>query len=271
MPETRWVARLIVPILAAAFVVLYLWPDNTAQLWAWTIRPRMTPLLMGAGYIGGAYFFLRAALAQRWHHVAVGFLPVVTFSSFMTLTTVLHWDRFNYAHPAFFLWVALYATTPFVVLLVWLRNRQTDPGTGDPGEVTIPSIARWLIGILGAVNLSMAVLLFLLPNSMMSIWPWQLTPLTSRVGGGWFALGGVTSLGVARERRWSAIRIVLESQALSLILILIGAARAWDDFDPSQPLTWIVIGGMFLLLVVIVCVYLGLEARRRSHDAALAS
>jgi hypothetical protein len=189
----------------------------------------------------------------------------------MTLATVLHWDRFNYAHPAFFLWLALYVTTPFVVFLVWLRNRQTDPGTGDPGEVTIPSVARWVIGILGAVNLSMAVLLFVLPEAMISIWPWQLSPLTSRVGGGWFALGAVTSLGVARDPRWSAARIVLQSQALSLILIMIGAARAWDDFAPTQPMTWIVIGGMFLLLVVIVSLYLSLEARRRSNDAALAS
>jgi hypothetical protein len=165
----------------------------------------------------------------------------------------------------------LYATTPLAVFLVWLRNRQTDPGTGDPGEVTIPSVARWVLGILGAVNLSMAVLLFVLPDAMISIWPWQLTQLTSRVGGGWFALGGVTSLCVARDRRWSAARIVLQSQALSLVLILIGAARAWDDFDPLQPMTWIVIGGMFLLLAVIACLYLALEARRRSHDTALAS
>ena len=54
LPETKIVSAFIVLILLAAFVLLYLWPDNTDTLFAWTIKPRMTPLVMGAGYIAGA-------------------------------------------------------------------------------------------------------------------------------------------------------------------------------------------------------------------------
>lgn len=113
LPLTRWLARLIVPVLALGFVLLYVWPDNTGELFAWTIRPRMTPLLTGAGYLGGAYFFLRAAVAEKWPHVAVGFPPVATFASFMTVATLLHWENFNHSHPAFLVWALLYAITPF--------------------------------------------------------------------------------------------------------------------------------------------------------------
>jgi hypothetical protein len=262
LPATRWVAWAIVPILAAAFLVLYFQPDNTTQLFAWTIKPRMTPLLMGAGYIGGAYFFWRAALARRWHKVAIGFLPVTTFASFMTIATLLHWDRFNHTHPAFFVWVALYATTPFVVFLVWWRNRRTDPGTGDADDIVMPAGARWVMGLFGAIILITGVLLFLLPNLMIGIWAWQLTPLTARVAGGWFALAGVAWLGIARDSRWSAHRIALQSQAFSIALILIGVARAWSDLDPAKPMTWFFVGGMCFLLMLIVVVYAGIEARR---------
>ncbi len=67
LPETRVVSALIVPFLIVGFVILYLFPGDTGRLFAWTIEPRMTPLVMGAGYFAGAYFFargVRVALAR---------------------------------------------------------------------------------------------------------------------------------------------------------------------------------------------------------------
>ena len=68
---TRWLAAFIVPFLVVAFGILYFFPADTARLWAWTILPPMTPMLMGAGYVGGAYFFLRAITATGWHEITV--------------------------------------------------------------------------------------------------------------------------------------------------------------------------------------------------------
>ena len=70
-PETRWVSVIIVPFLVAAFVILYLFPDRTQDLFAWGIQPRMSAMMLGAAYIGGAYFFVRAAANAPWHSWAV--------------------------------------------------------------------------------------------------------------------------------------------------------------------------------------------------------
>ncbi len=128
---TRWLSALIVPFLLAAFGVLYLLPDHTGELFAWNIQPRMTAMMLGEAYLAGAYFFVRAVLSPRWHWVAVGFLPVTTFATLMGISTILHWDRFNHGSFAFWTWVVLYFTTPFLVPAVWWRNRKTDPGTLD--------------------------------------------------------------------------------------------------------------------------------------------
>ena len=40
LPETRWLAACIVPFLLVASAMLYLFPDRTDTLFAWTIRPR---------------------------------------------------------------------------------------------------------------------------------------------------------------------------------------------------------------------------------------
>ncbi len=264
LPETRWLAVLIIPFLVAAFILLYFWPNDTDKLFAWTIKPAMTPMMLAAAYLGGIYFFTRVVLAKQWHLVKVGFLPVITFASLLGIATLLHWDRFNHSHISFFTWAILYFTTPFLVFVVWLRNRMTDPASAEPGEVIIPPVIRLFIGVIGAITLAVSLLLFLQPALMIGLWPWKLTPLTARVLGAMFALPGMVGLGIASEPRWSAARIILEAQALSIAMILIATARAWSDFDQSNPLTWFFVGGLSFLLVAIAVLYVSIEIHRRN-------
>lgn len=261
-PLTRWVIALIVPFLIAAFGILYLFPDRTAELFAWTINPRMTPLLMGAGYIAGAYFFIRTLIAARWHHVTVGFLPVALFAASMGLATLLHWDRFNHGHPSFYTWTILYATTPFIVAGLWFYNRRADPGVPERDDVLIPRAVRWTFALAGAATLLVGALLFIFPALLLPYWPWQLTPLTARVGGGWLVMPGVFALLIARDGRWSAARLALESLGLSFGLLLLALPRGWGDFDPANPLTWAFAGGTLLTLLAIIVLYVTMEARR---------
>jgi hypothetical protein len=264
LPETRWLAVFIIPFLAAAFILLYFWPNDTNKLFAWTIKPGMTAMMLAAAYGGGIYFFTRAALAKQWHLVKVGFVPVTAFATLLLIATILHWDRFNHSHISFFTWAALYFTTPFLVFAVWLRNRTTDPGTAEPNEVLIPQAIRLFIGVVGVMTLAVSVLLFLQPALMIHLWPWTLTPLTARVVGAMFALPGVVGLGIALEKRWSAARIILEAQAFSIVMILIATVRAWSDFAQSNPSTWLFVGGLSLLLAALAALYLGIELRRRN-------
>ncbi len=264
LPEVRWLAVLIIPFLVAAFILLYVWPNDTDKLFAWTIKPAMTPMMLAAAYFGGIYFFTRAVLAKRWHLVKLGFLPVTTFAALLGIATLLHWDRFNHSHISFFTWAALYFTTPFLVFAVWLRNRTTDPGTAESNEVIIPHVIRLFIGGIGVITLAVSLLLFLQPALMIRLWPWTLTPLTARVAGAMFALPGVVGLGIALEKRWSAARIILEAQAVSIVMILIATARAWSDFEQSNLSTWLFVGGLSFLLVALAALYSSIEIYRRN-------
>jgi hypothetical protein len=124
LPLTRAVAYAIVPFLVVAFVVLYPVPGDTQHLFAWHIVPTLTPMVLGSAYLGGAYFFLRAGQARRWSAVKAGFVPVAVFASRMGIATIIHWDRFNHRHVAFWLWALLYFTTPLLIFWVWWRNRR---------------------------------------------------------------------------------------------------------------------------------------------------
>ena len=145
---TRVLGAVIVPFLLVAFALLYLFPGDTAHWFAWTIKPRMTPLIMGAGYIAGGYFFLRVVTASHWHRVHLGFLPIAAFTIFMAVATFSHLDRFDKDHVAFWIWIVLYVVTPVLVPLTWLRNRATDPARSRPTTATCrracaPRWAAW--------------------------------------------------------------------------------------------------------------------------------
>src|SRR2546429_7376502 len=264
LPEVRWLAVLIIPFLVAASILLYIWPNDTDKLFAWTIKPAMTPMMLAAAYLGGIYFFTRAALAKQWHLVKLGFLPVTVFAALLGVATILHWDRFNHSHISFYTWATLYFTTPFLVFAVWLRNRTADLGTVDPDEFIIRPVIRLCIGIIGLITLAVSLLLFLQPDLMIRLWPWVLTPLTARVLGAMFALPGIVGLGIATEKRWSAARIILEAQACSIAIMLLAAALAWSDFALSNPLTWLFVGGLSFLLVALAVLYISIEMYRRN-------
>jgi hypothetical protein len=249
--------------LLAAFVTLYLWPDDTGRLFAWTIRPRMTPLLMGSGYLAGAYFFLRAALGRRWHRVGLGLLAVSAFAAAEAAATLLHWERFHHGHPWFFTWLLIYGVTPILVPLMWLWNRQTDSGLPEPDDVRVPALVRGLTALLGVVELLFAGLLLVVPERAAQVWPWALTPLTARVIGGWLLLPGVGAFLLAAETRWSSWRVVVEGSLLWSVLLLVGIARAWADFDFERPAAWVFAGGLVCSTVGMASYYLWLESRRR--------
>jgi hypothetical protein len=265
LPVTHWLAIIIIPFLVAAAILLYIWPNNTAQTFAWTIKPSMTAMMLAAAYMGGIYFFARVAAAHQWHTIKAGFLPVTAFASLLGIATILHWDRFNHSHISFFTWTALYFTTPFLVIAVWLVNRARDQRLAEAGDILLPVALRVMIGLVGAVTSLVGLLLFVFPQIMVQVWAWTLTPLTARVLGAMFALPGIVGIGIAFEPRWSAARIILQSQCLSIVMILIAAVRARGDFQPENPITWLFVGGLAGLLILLVLLYAGMEIARRSR------
>ena len=126
---TRALSAVIVPFLVGAWVILYLFPDDTKRLFAWTIRPTMTPMVLASAYLGGAYFFVRVLRERHWHAVKTGFLAVTLFATLLGVATILHWDKFNHRHVTFWIWVVLYFSTPFLVSaagwrIAGMRRRQ---------------------------------------------------------------------------------------------------------------------------------------------------
>jgi hypothetical protein len=261
LPETHWSAFLLVPFLLAGFTVLTFWPDDTQLLFAWSAASRMTALMLGAAYAGGAYFFSRVYLARHWHDVGLGFIPAMVFSFMGGLVTIIYWDEFNHSSIAFLVWVALYAITSWLIPLIWLRNLSQDPRMPSVRDVVLPRSFNFLWIAIAASNLIIGAVLFFAPEFAGAGWPWELTPLGARVIGSLFVMLGFTALALVSDRRWSSAQVILETLTITLILVLVGVARSWTNFNPVNPLTWIFTGTIIMMLVGICVLYLWVEIR----------
>lgn len=252
---TRWVAGLVIPFLVVAFIILYFLNGHTEKLFAWEIKSPMTSMMLGSAYAGGIYYFTGVILTRQWHRIKVGFIPVTIFASILNVTTILHWDKFNHGTLPFFAWVSLYFTTPFIIFGLWLSNRRQDTNQPDTGEAIIPPIIRFIIGAIGVTTLAIAIFLFLNPSLMIQLWPWTLTPLTSRVMAAMFSLPGMVGLGMAMDSRWSSAQVILQSQGFSIFLILVAVLRDQSAFNWSTPGSWLFTIGLAGMLAGIVAFY----------------
>jgi hypothetical protein len=277
LPATHWASLVVFLILVPALVILWGLPGRTADAWAWTIEPQLTPIFLGAGYGAGAYFFLRTFLSDRFHPSAAGVFGAAFFATLMLVATLIHWDRFNHGDApligalVFYGWVGVYILSPAVLFALWWFNRRTDSGEPAPGEAIVPVAARRAAQALAVGAFAVAALLYLAPEQAIDIWPWQLTPLTSRVLGSFVAQVGVGALLVSRDRRWSAWKLIVETFLVATALLLVGALRAWDDFDTGNALTYVYVGCLLAADVALVLLYLAMDRQERPRAAVPAA
>jgi hypothetical protein len=257
---TKFVAALLGAVVFFAFIVLYFFPARTKELFAWPIQPPMTAMFMGASYANGAIFFSTVLLEKKWHRVWAPHIGVFLFATMLLIATVLHWDKFNHAHPVFRIWVFIYAVAPVLVPWALIRNLREDPKTPDIVDAEVPFAFRvaWLIP--GVVFLGAAFYAFVNPAGLIPHWPWKATPLTMRVMMSFYSMLGVAVFSVVRESRWSAWRIGAIGLIVWHALVITAAFLRQQDFK----------GGLFhgwwfpfesLLLVSVVLTFVVMELR----------
>ncbi|MEJ3405059.1 hypothetical protein WDJ51_09970 [Rathayibacter sp. YIM 133350] len=259
---TRAVAVIVIPFLVAASFLLYVLPGSTDQLFAWTIAPPFTAMLLACAYLGGIWFFLQVVVQRRWHRVKHGFPAVFVFATLLGIATFLHWDRFHFGHISFITWVTLYLTTPVLALLVLILNWREDDGRFDERDTAIPVPLRIVLALIGAGSLITGLTLFIAPGILIDVWAWPLTPLTARVVGAVVTLPGMVNLWMLAEPRWSAFRWVFQAQLISLGFMALAILIFSRDFIWSRPAAWLFVIGIAASLLIYLAVYVSLDRAR---------
>lgn len=216
--------------------VLYFFPNGTESYFAWTIAHPLTPVYMGASYFAGIGNII-AIRENRWSLARVQVPAIIAFSTIMLIATLLHIPIFNWSHPIAWAWLAVYIVSPVaaVVLMTQQERGFTSP-TFD--TQLLPASFSKVMLVFAFINIFIGGFLFFLPTLASSLWAWSLTPLTSRVIGGWYLSSTALQWMLAGQKTLHTARIGLIASLLVTSLLILGAFLHFDTLDGPAISVW---------------------------------
>jgi hypothetical protein len=254
-------------VLSAIFgPMLFLLPGQTDRIWSWEIRPELSAVALGAGYIFGSIAFASLLLRNQWHALRVALVATWIFSIVMLAATLLHLDRFFLGTMRFDVWFLIYLALPFVLPVIWFLNR-CHAAPRRPDDLAFIWPVRIALLLAGLPVLAFGLFMFVYPPGAAAVWPWLLTPLMARVLSGWVLFLGVAACLVFFEPRYGAYRTALPGFIIWAVALLAGSLLHLDNFNFQRPAAWLwflVVLGLIAVTTLAFGVYEVMAWRRRS-------
>lgn len=241
--------RLAVVLVSSVGVFLFVLSDDTQRLFAWTIKPPLTAAFLGANYWAAFFLAVLTARERVWANARLTFAVSMVFITGTMIGTLLHLDKFNFDNANGWLWTIVYVGIPpllLVLIVLQLRREGGDPPRRNPVE-------RWLypfIVVQLAVALGVGASLFLAPSTADTLWPWTLTPLTSRVVGAWLLALAAGLATVLYERDWWRIRNAIPTFFAMPVLQAVALGRYSSTVDWTSLGLWLYLAYLATLVVL---------------------
>ncbi|HEY1238636.1 MAG TPA: hypothetical protein VGE91_09870 [Solirubrobacterales bacterium] len=259
-PHLRLILEVFAGLALIAGALLFFGATNTEMWWSWTIAPPLTAATLGAFYWAAFILILIAARSRAWIRARPAVYPVGVIAVLLLVITLIHIDRFDLDSLFGVFWVVAYALVP--VLLGWaVANQLSAPGEDQRGTDRLPSLLRRALIVEGAVLVVTGALLLIAPGVADDIWPWALSPLTSRaIGSFLFGIGLAALLAVREDDPLSFRGAALAYTALGLLELLALNLHIPDLGDRPAATT---LYAAFWVAVILTGAY-GLRAARAS-------
>ena len=247
LPGMRALLMVFCALTALAVAALFILSDNTAETFAWTIKPSITAAFLGAGYAAG---FVLVALSLRdpvWAHNRVPVLTIFVFVALTLVATLVHINKMHFdddfgalsflAKAAAWFWLAVYVFVPVAMLVALFRQERAD-GDDPPPVHPVPGPLRIALGLESAVLLTVGMMMFVDPTMAPRVWPWELTPFTARVIASWLVAFGLATALAAVAGDLERLRTATVAYTTFGVLVLVTVARFTGNFDWDDPPTW---------------------------------
>ena len=250
----------------AAGGLLFIGATETEDWFSWTIEPPLSAAALGAFYWGAFVLLATGATASGWRGVRPIALPVLAIAISLLVITLIHLDPFDLDSLFGVFWLCAYIAAPPLLVAGIVLERRRDPPGHPPrvsGRVRPPlgSALRATLAIEGGVMLAVSAIMLLAPDTAADLWPWALTPLTSRALGS-FVLGvALVALLVAREEEIELFRGTATALVGLAALQLLAVALHTPDLGDDDLATGIYLGFVGVVLAT------GLYALSRAASA----
>lgn len=197
-PQLRLILWVFAGLALIAGALLFFGATRTDMWWSWTIEPPLTAASLGAFYWAAFVLILGAARSETWAEARPAVYPVAVIAVLLLVVTLYHLDRFDLDSLFGIFWLVVYAIVP--PLLAWaIVGQLRSPGEDARGGPELPVGLRRALVIEGVAMLVAGGVLLFSAHLADDLWPWALSPLTSRAIGAFLAGIGVAALIAARD------------------------------------------------------------------------
>src|SRR5215218_4751030 len=249
-PMTPGVRAGLVAIASVIFwlgLTLFVFPSDTATLFAWTIQPPLTAAFLGASYWASTTLAATCALERDWVRGRAFAAPYLIAGVILLVVTFVHLDKFHMDAVTGWAWLILYAVFPPAVIALLLRQVRT-PGAEPPRDAPMPRALVAALALLGGALVLLGAALVVAPVDAAALWPWPLTPLTGRAIGTFVLAQGALALVVCREHYWGRVRPAMLQQLVVGVLQLVALARFSGTLDWDRAGAWLYLAAVLAIL-----------------------
>jgi hypothetical protein len=227
----------IIQCFLAAFFVLWFWIlPQTGIYFAWPVRPELTAMFLGAGFILRSYFGYHLWHDKYWYSVRWSMYGDFAFLGVLFITTWWHVSEMNWnlqGVPAGLrifslivthVWVLAYTFEPLTVFLFHPRDAESNApvpsSLSEGGLLQSTKSALLAIFYLGA---ALWALFFFTPEFANTRWAWELNAFDARIMSAWFAGSAVWSVTMYFMTDWAEVKVGVRA----ILLFLLGLLGVW--------------------------------------------
>ncbi len=272
--------------LALFFVLWFLIFPAAGIYFAWPVKPELTALFLGAGFLLRSYFGYHLWREKDWYKLRWSMAGDFVFLGVLFVTTWWHIDEMNWhltgvsnglrifgliiAH----IWTLAYTFEPLTVHLLRPRSPEANAAISESlseGPL-LPALKNTLLAFF-YIGAGIAALLFFNTDFANQRWPWELNAFDSRIMAAWPAACAAWAITMHEMKDWAEVKIGVRS----LLLFVTGLFVIWiftfPSYDPTRQngLTFGV--GTGLLSAALIYAYWKQEAARPKNrqvvDASL--
>jgi hypothetical protein len=232
--------------LALFFVLWFLIFPAAGIYFAWPVKPELTALFLGAGFLLRSYFGYHLWREKDWYKLRWSMAGDFVFLGVLFVTTWWHIDEMNWhltgvsnglrifclviAH----IWTLAYTFEPLTVHL--FRPHASEANAAVPEELSEGPLLPVLKNVLLAffyLGIGIGALLFFNTNFANQRWPWELNPFDARIMAAWPAACAVWAFTMREMKDWAEVKIGVRS----LLLFVTGLFVIWIFTFPSYDST----------------------------------
>jgi hypothetical protein len=238
----------IVQTFLALFFVLWLLilPD-TAIYFAWPVKPALSAMFMGAGFILRTHFGYYLWREKDWYKLRWSMIGDFVFLGVLFVATWWHIDEMNWhvlgvseglrifclviAH----IWVLAYTLEPMIVFQT--EPRAAEARTPVPPKLSrgalLPALKNSLLAIF-YIGVIIWALLFFNTNFADQRWPWELNAFDARIVSAWPAACAAWALTMYYMKDWAEVKIGVRSLLLLVLALFIIWVFTYAGYDPER-------------------------------------